>query len=397
MYLSFAFRTSTAIRLPGALLVTALLAGPAGAADSAVILQYHHVDASTPPSTSVSPEVFAAHLNYLEERRFTVLPVSEIVEALGSGRELPDLCVGITFDDAYSSVGESAWPLLRERGWPATIFVTTGGVDDGIASYLTWDEMKQMAAEGAEFGGHSVTHDYLIRRRPDESESEWHRRVREDIRVSCERVEEQLLSGDARCRLFAYPYGEYDRALREIVADLGLVGFGQHSGPVGPLSDTLALPRFPASGPYADLGDLATKLYTLPLPVRRADPLDPVLPEDLERPVLRLELAAGDYRLRELAAYASGQGRIDIRIVREGDPEATAGAADRERDPTETPAGAVIEIVPSADLPEGRSRYNITAPQRGSDPATLPGFPEGVPGGLPGGVRYYWYSHLWIR
>lgn len=380
-------RRAASVALAAALLCVGLSAGPAGAARSAVILQYHHVDAATPPSTSVSPEVFAAHLNYLEERRFTVLPVSEIVDALLSDRDLPDLCVGLTFDDAYRSVLESAWPLLREREWPATIFVNTGGVDDGIGSYLTWEEMRRMAAEGAEFGGHSVTHDYLIRRRPEESGAEWRRRVREDIRVSCERIEEEILAGDGRCRLFAYPYGEYDNDLREIVAELGLVGFGQHSGPVGPLSDSLALPRFPASGPYADIDGLATKLYSLPLPVRRADPIDPVLPEDLGRPVLRLELVPGDYRPGELAAYASGQGRIEVRIVREGSP------VDRSQGDA---GNVVVEIVPATDLPPGRSRYNLTAPQRGA-PAALPDFPEGIPGGLPGGVRYYWYSHLWIR
>ena len=38
-----------------------------GLANALVILQYHHVDASTPAVTSVSPETFRRHMALLEE------------------------------------------------------------------------------------------------------------------------------------------------------------------------------------------------------------------------------------------------------------------------------------------------------------------------------------------
>lgn len=368
------------IRLMGLILrwsLAPILAGLpalAAAGNSAVILQYHHVSAETPPSTSVTAEQLRGHLDYLAEHGFAVLPLEEIVEAIRAGDELPNLCVALTFDDAYASVGEVAWPMLRERGWPFTVFVTTGGIDGGQRSYLTWEQLRAMTAdEGCRvtFGAHSHSHDYLVRRREGESAGLWRERVMEDIALSCQRIEDEL---ESACTLFAYPYGEYDLELREVVAGMDLIGFGQHSGPVGPLTDWLAAPRFPASGVYADLDDLATKLYSLPLPVRAASPPDPILGTGNARPVLRLEIAPADYRADALAAFASGLGAAEVRWIR------------RPKDDQES---AIVEIIATADLPTGRSRYNVTAPQSREASAGL------IPN-VPGGVRYYWWSHLWV-
>ncbi len=363
------------VLLAGLVAILSAAFAPALAGQSAVILQYHHVSSDTPPSTSVTPDQLREHLDYLSDHGFAVLPLQEIVEAIRGGDELPDPCVALTFDDAYASVGEIAWPMLRERGWPFTLFVTTGGIDAGLRSYLTWDQLRAMAGDercAVTFGAHTQSHDYLVRRLEGESAGLWRERVTEDIAVSCQRIEEELGSA---CRLFAYPYGEYDLELRVVVAGLDLIGFGQQSGPVGPKTDWLVAPRFPASGVYADLDKLSTKLFSLPLPVESASPLDPVLGPGNARPVLRLEIAPADYQPAALAAFASGLGRAEVRWIR------------RPEDDHET---AIVEIVATADLPIGRSRYNVTAPQK-------PGVSTGSVPRVPGGVRYYWWSHLWVR
>ncbi len=333
-----------------------MLATPAvGASDSAVILQYHHVSSDTPASTSVSPERFTEHVEYLDNQGFAVWPVDRIVEDLRHGRPLPQDCVAITFDDAYRSVYGNAFPLLRAKGWPFTVFVTTEGVDDGRESYLTWDQMREMARFGADFGNHSHSHAFLVRRHDGESEDGWRGRVSGDITRCQRRLREEL---GVEPRGFAYPYGEYTAALESLVVSLDLVGYGQHSGPVGRGSNFAALPRFPMAASFAEMESFVLKVRTLPLPVIAAEPSDPVLSMLEMRPVLRLTLAPGKYREEALAAYASGQGRIEARWV------------DREE--------RILEIVAPAPLPAGRSRYNCTAPARE-------------------GGRYYWYSHLWIR
>ncbi|MCK4547915.1 MAG: polysaccharide deacetylase family protein [Candidatus Eisenbacteria sp.] len=339
----------------GLLILAAVLATAALAADHAVILQYHHFGSDTPPSTSVTLEQFDRHLAYLEENGYSVWSLERIVSHLRERKDLPGRCVAITIDDAYVSVYEWAFPRLKARGWPFTVFVPTGAIGRESGVYMNWDQMREMQEFGASFAGHGHSHAYLIRREPGESGTEWKRRVTEDIRHSLDRLETEL---GLRSGLFAYPYGEYDRALREIVLGMGLVGFGQHSGPVWSGSDFGALPRFPMAGRYADMDEFVTKVRSLPLPVVSATPDDPLLPPGESRPLLRLELGPGDYRANSIACYVSGQGVVPIRWV------------DREK--------RVLEVSADEALPIGRSRYNITAPNAD-------------------GTRYYWYSHLWIR
>ena len=343
--------------IPRLLLVSVVaLAGPAAlAADSAVILQYHHFGSATPQSTSVTVDQFEAHLAYLEEQDFAVWPLEKIIGRLRAGEPLPERCIAITIDDAYASVYQEAFPRLGARGWPFTVFVSTGGVDQGLATYVTYDQMRAMAAAGATFGAHSHSHAFLIRRKPQESEASWRRRVTADIETSRRRLQDELGS---RITLFAYPYGEYDNALKALVLELGFIGLGQQSGAVWRGSDHGVLPRFPMAGTYAEMGSFRTKVNCLPLPVLAATPADPTLPADSGRPVLRLLLAPGAYQADQFACFASGQGRIAHCWI------------DR--------AQGLMEITPTSDLPMGRSRFNCTAPHESAG-------------------RYFWYSHLWIR
>lgn len=334
-------------------LLLTLAAGPAAAAKHCIILQYHHFSTATPPATSIAPERFEAHLDYLAEHDFRVLPLAEVAAALEQGEAVPERCVAITVDDAYDSVYHEALPRLRARGWPATLFVNTDAVDSGRGPYLGWDQLRELAAAGVTIESHGASHDHLIRRRPGEDEAAWLARVRADISRANERIHAEI--GRAP-RLFAYPYGEYDPPLKRLVRELGLVGFGQQSGPAWPGGDLGALPRFPMSGPYGGLEGFATKLRTLPLPVARALPDDPVVPLDQWRPVLTLELLPGDHRTDALRCYANGS--PDVRV--------------------HWPSPRVAEVQPEQPLAVGRNRYNCTMPANT-------------------GGAFHWYSHNWFR
>ncbi len=100
-----------------------------GLANALVILQYHHVNASTPAITSVTPEVFREHMTLLEEKNMTVVNLEEALQSIMTGEPLPERAVAITFDDAYLSVYENAWPELKKRGWSFTMFTSSDPVD----------------------------------------------------------------------------------------------------------------------------------------------------------------------------------------------------------------------------------------------------------------------------
>lgn len=94
------------------------------------ILNYHRIMARPDPLLDSEPTVdtFSWQMDLLASC-FNVLPLAEAVERIAAGT-LPPRAVAITFDDGYRSLYELALPVLRERNLPATVFVTSGHMDD---------------------------------------------------------------------------------------------------------------------------------------------------------------------------------------------------------------------------------------------------------------------------
>jgi peptidoglycan/xylan/chitin deacetylase (PgdA/CDA1 family) len=67
---------------------------------------------------------------------YSVRPLSEIMEARQKGLSLPQNTVAITFDDGYSSNYLLAYPVLKERGLPATIFTAAGYLDGKVTMWF---------------------------------------------------------------------------------------------------------------------------------------------------------------------------------------------------------------------------------------------------------------------
>lgn len=331
-----------------------ILATPANAA---VVFMYHRFGESEHSSTNVTLEQFEAHLDFLAREGFDVWPLPKLVLHLKNGEPVPDKVVAITIDDAYLSVYEHAFPMLKERGMPFTVFVATDPVDRNLPDYMNWDQLRELHAAGVTLANHGASHDYLIRREPGESESDWQRRVREDIVRTQMRLQEELGEDvNETPRLFAYPFGEYNVEMMNMLEQMGYAAFGQHSGALGPYNNLRALPRFPINERYAELASFSLKANTLPFLIANISPINPVVGNELA-PVLTLQLDESAANLDQLTCYFGGE-RTDVRWL------------DRET--------RKLSVSTKQNLPAGRSRYNCTAPHRSAN-------------------RWYWYSHLWIR
>jgi poly-beta-1,6-N-acetyl-D-glucosamine N-deacetylase len=339
--------------------VLACLFGSVVAAEElqAVVLMYHHFGVSKYPSTNVTLEQFEAHLRHLEEADYQVWPLRKVVDYVLEKRPFPAKVVAISIDDAYASVFEEAYPRLKKRGWPFTVFVASDGVDQHFPAYMSWSQMREMQAHGVSFENHSASHDYLIRAKAGESEKRWQQRIGEDIARAQRRITTELGVAPG---LFAYPYGEYNQAVAALVGAQGLTAFGQQSGPVGLGMDPRALPRFPMAERFAGLDDFKQKARSLAFPLVEVRPWEVHLQQGAlnSAPKMWLQLAESDAQLEQLTCYVSGQGAVAVTWQE----------------------GVLRQFMLQAPRPLllGRSRYNCTAPsaQRG---------------------RYYWFSHLWIR
>lgn len=191
------------------------------------VLVYHKV--GYPPRGSklkklwVTPAQFRRHIRYLLRRGYNTVLFSDLEAAFRGRKPLLPNPVLVTFDDGYRNNYSEAFPVLRETGAKANIFLVCASVGkantwhdpstEPWVDMMDWDMIKEMAASGlVEFGSHTMTHPDLPRIAADEAV--W------EIRESKKRLEEK--TGSA-ITAFAYPYGAgaYVPEIRKTVLEAG--------------------------------------------------------------------------------------------------------------------------------------------------------------------------------
>ena len=312
---------------------------------NAAILLYHHVSSSTPASTSISPEAFKSHMEYLDAHH-TVVSLQDVVSAIQHNTTLPENAVAITFDDGYANILDNAHPILADLGFPYIVFINPDEIGVG-PKQLTWEQVIAMHNDGVVFANHTLDHLHMLNGEQAMGERAWLEKVWQNVESAEKKIEDKL---DISLKYLAYPFGEYNTALANKLKAEGYIGFGQHSGAVGPSSDMQALPRFPAAGPYANLATLKTKLNSLAMPVTQSSHKDPrMTTRNLSSPI-SLTIDSDDVRLTQVNCFFGG-------------------------DPIETSLEEnVLTFTLDETLPVGRSRVNCTAPSNAQS------------------GRYYWYS-----
>lgn len=95
--------------------------------DKVLILMYHGFSRTSHPH-KISAGEFAAHLDYLGKHH-RVLPLSDVIESLQNNKTLPPNTAVITIDDGYADAYDIAFPLLKEKQVPATVYAVTDFLD----------------------------------------------------------------------------------------------------------------------------------------------------------------------------------------------------------------------------------------------------------------------------
>lgn len=323
-----------------------------------VVLQYHHVDAQGPASTSLSPAQFVEHMQLLEELGFEVVDLEKATLALLDGKTQTDPSskqVAISFDDAYTSIITAAYPELKRRNWPFTIFVNPLAVNQKNRNIMSWEQLQQLVDDGVTIANHSDSHAHLPTIPEGYTLDQW---LNEEVTAPYNEMKKRLGKVST---MFAYPYGEFTLDIANWLQERNILAFGQQSGPIGPHSHPQALSRFPAAGIYANPETLKTKIMSMALPVAASEFINPIVADDNNPPKMTIELIKADYNPKLLQCFASQQGAVETTV----ETHSTAN-------------GEVLTLTTQA--PEKfkikRARYNCTVPssQKG---------------------RYYWYSQPW--
>lgn len=178
-----------------------------------LILCYHAVSEDWPTEFAVSPRQLGSQVRSLIGRGYRPATLAAALERKPEGKTLV-----VSFDDAYASVLERAFPVLAALDAPATVFVPTAYVagdealewasmeqwtGTGYADELrcmSWSDLRLLAAAGWEIGSHTATHPHLTSL--DEAALD---RELTSSRAVCEAEIQQP------CRTLAYPFSDHDR------------------------------------------------------------------------------------------------------------------------------------------------------------------------------------------
>ena len=175
-------------------------------ASNVPILMYHSIcnrpetTRSAYFKTNTSPEDFQAQMEFLHRQGYSCVSLEQALPILKGDQPKSAKLAVITFDDGYRNIFTDAFPVLRQYGFSATVFLATAFVGERTAAFngiecLTWSDIKELRQHGLRFGSHTVNHPELYQMEWSEIESE--------LRDSKEEIEQRL---GERVTSFAYPY-----------------------------------------------------------------------------------------------------------------------------------------------------------------------------------------------
>jgi len=214
--------------------------------NSVIVLIYHRFGEDRYPTTNITVERFREQLEFLKNNEYTVIPLEQLLQFLRQETKLPQRSVVITIDDGYRSVYENAWPVLREYGYPFTVFLYVKATENKHWNYMNWDQVMEMKAAGVDFQNHGFAHGHMAFTPSGMDMEQYRAWMREDLELSTSILSEKLKE---RPRFFAVPYGEYNMVLLEDIRSFGYEAILlQDPGPVSNYTDPFAIPREPILG-----------------------------------------------------------------------------------------------------------------------------------------------------
>jgi polysaccharide deacetylase len=170
--------------------------------------------------TYIYEDIFRQHMQYLKDKNFDVITFEDLHKIGWRNRfQRNKKYIMITFDDGYVDNYNLAFPILKEFGFKATIFLM------GESTYNEWDVnaggekkfelmdkfmIKEMQDYGIEFGAHTFNHPKLNKL----SEEKIRHQIVDVKKPLEEKIEKEIIT-------FAYPYGILNDYAKKMAREAG--------------------------------------------------------------------------------------------------------------------------------------------------------------------------------
>jgi len=248
--------------------VSLILPSSTKADEYGVILIYHKFDEPKSPSTSIPLSLFEKQMRYLKENGYNVVSLEQFVQYLKKG-VFPPKTVAITIDDGYRSTMK-AFKVLKKYNFPFTVFLYMEAVAR-YPDFLTKEDLKRLKSyKRVTFAVHSYSHHHFGKIPKDKDLSSY----KEEFITDTKKAEERFLKLIGyKPRYYAYPYGDYNNIIANLLKKLGYKSaFTQDPSSAGKYSPLYAVPRQPVVGSKWNMKEFKKILNTEHLPIYSYSP-----------------------------------------------------------------------------------------------------------------------------
>lgn len=176
------------------------------------VLMYHMIGDEQGNAAIMTEANLRIQMNYLRDHGYHPITMQELYDYVTKGAPLPEKPVCITFDDGYLDSYTIVYPLMKEYGFPWTLFLITDDVGKPY-NRMTWDQLKEMAnSHAVTIASHTLSHPKLHNLAT--------RAEKEKEIVEANKALKYQLGIDNVW--LAYPYGDYDDEVIDICKKAGI-------------------------------------------------------------------------------------------------------------------------------------------------------------------------------
>ncbi|WP_193211648.1 polysaccharide deacetylase family protein [Luteolibacter marinus] len=236
------------------------------------VLGYHDFSETAPETEMViRTSKFRTQMQAIKDAGLPVVSMADFQAWKRGEKDIADKSIVITIDDGWKATYTDAYPILKEYGFPFTIFLYKNYVDGG-GKALTSAMIKEMQENGATIGSHSVSHSYPSGPRSKGPEA-YEKFLRLEMGESKRFLESKF---GARVTTYAYPGGIHTAEMDPLAAEFGYQQlFTVLPGKVRRSSEDFTLPRYIILGTHDRVFELATGFNELAVAAPGALPLAP--------------------------------------------------------------------------------------------------------------------------
>jgi peptidoglycan/xylan/chitin deacetylase (PgdA/CDA1 family) len=202
------------------------------------ILGYHDFSEDLPETEMrMKTSKFRKQMEAIRQLGLPVITLQDFMDWKQNGKEIPESSLLITLDDGWKSVYTDAFPILREFGYPFTLYLYKNYVDGG-GKALTTPMIREMIAAGASIGSHSVSHPYpaTVKREQAKGPQKYDAYLRKEIGASKVFLESRFKTP---ILTYAYPGGFLTGEMHPLLEEFGY----SHAFTVQPAKVTRDMPN----------------------------------------------------------------------------------------------------------------------------------------------------------